>query len=251
MNVSWLDDYTMIMLDTIDSTSLEAKRIIQDELQGKYIIVAEEQTVGRGKNRSFWYSPRGNLYFSILFSHDKELQRLPQLSLVSALVCHKTIDELAPGKVQVKWPNDVLLDGKKLSGILVESFPHFCKKTNQQVNYVIVGIGLNIEKSPKYLSYLATSLKEEGIEYVSRNSVLNKFMQHFQAYYDLWSKHGFKIFREQWMQNAYNLRRKIYSDVGGCKVSGYLKEIDDEGRLVVELETGEVHVMSSAEVFFQ
>lgn len=253
MKVSWLDDYTILIFDSIDSTNLEAKRLIQTGVRGKYVITANHQTMGRGKNNSFWYSPKGNLYCSILFSHKKPLSEMSQVSLIAGLACREAICSFLKkfeASVKVKWPNDVLLNGKKIGGILVESFPYFPKTGGPQVNYIIIGMGLNLEKSPKYLSYLATSFKEEGINYRSSNDVLSRFMIHFRSYYNSWKVAGFASLKKEWMKNAHNIGKTIQCNMGNYKLAGIFKEIDDHGRLIVELETGEVHAMSSVDAFF-
>lgn len=253
MKVSWLDDYTILIFDSIDSTNLEAKRLIQTGIQGKYVIVANEQTVGRGKNNSFWYSPKGNLYYSLLLQYNKDLKEISQVSLVAGLACREAICSFLQkfeASVKVKWPNDVLLNGKKVGGILAESLSYFPDNKGSPANYIIIGIGLNLEKSPKYLSYLATSLKEEKINYISSHEVLSRFMVHFHSYYTLWGMAGFASLKKEWMKNAHNIGKTIQCNMGEYKISGVFREVDDHGRLIIELETGEVHTMSSADVFF-
>ncbi|WP_425361270.1 biotin--[acetyl-CoA-carboxylase] ligase [Candidatus Tisiphia endosymbiont of Ceraclea dissimilis] len=122
--MSWQKKYKLLVFDTIDSTSSEAIRMAKACLDRNYVILAKNQTKSRGRNNKIWHSNLGNLHVSILLNHQINLSYLPQLSFVMAIVVYKTITSLtanSENSIKLKWPNDILINDKKVSGILLES----------------------------------------------------------------------------------------------------------------------------------
>jgi BirA family transcriptional regulator, biotin operon repressor / biotin---[acetyl-CoA-carboxylase] ligase len=253
--MSWLNKYSIIFFDVLDSTDLEAKRMIKRGVRGNHVIVSAVQTRGKGRNGNFWHSPDGNLYFSIVFDHKNNLSNLSQLSLVTSLSCHEAMQyflndkelSLFPKLFKIKWPNDLLLNDKKFCGILLQTLPCMDVHEDKIINYLIIGVGMNLTNSPKNINYLTTSLKEEGIEH-KYNDVFNKIMERFNENYKLWQAEGFSDIRSRWIQNTYNVGKKVFFDMKGKKNSGLFKDIDEDGQMVIELESGVLHKVTSCDV---
>ncbi|MCR5506243.1 MAG: biotin--[acetyl-CoA-carboxylase] ligase, partial [bacterium] len=150
-----LKDFEFIHFETIDSTNNYAKILCKNGLKNK-VIVADTQTSGRTTKKQGWISPKGNLYFSILLPLDDE-KKLPQYSFLSALAVAESIKEIDSlnNIVNIKWPNDILLNKQKIAGILIE----------KEENCVIIGIGLNVKSSPdsSLTRYPTTNLFDNGI----------------------------------------------------------------------------------------
>jgi len=251
----WLDEYSIIFFDALDSTNLEAKRLIRRGVRGKRVIASFKQLRGQGTNGNFWSSPDGNLYFSIVFDHENNLSNLSQLSLVTSLSCHEAMQSLLedshpsllPRSFKIKWPNDLLLNGKKFCGILLQTLPFMNLHKNEVLNYLIIGIGVNLICSPKNINYLATSLKEEGVQH-NYDDVLHKIMERFHENYKRWQVEGFSDIRTKWMQNTYNVGKKVFLNIKGEKISGVFKEIDEEGQMIIESESGCLHKVTTCDV---
>ncbi|NRA73407.1 MAG: biotin--[acetyl-CoA-carboxylase] ligase [Rickettsiales bacterium] len=254
----WLDKYSVIFFDKLDSTNLEAKRLISRGIDDDYLIVASEQSVGKGRNGKFWCSPEGNLYFSITLNHKNDLSNLSQISLITSLSCCEAIysileesePSLFPRSLKIKWPNDLLINDKKFCGILLESVPYMVPVENKIIYYLIIGVGMNLKSSPKNLDYLTTSLKEEGINYNSRNDLLHKIMEKFSVNYKLWTTKGFADIKHRWMHYAYNVGKKISVNVNGKKIVGLFKDLDNNGQMVIEEDSGAICKIATCDIQF-
>jgi BirA family biotin operon repressor/biotin-[acetyl-CoA-carboxylase] ligase len=254
----WLDEYSIMFFDKLDSTSLEAKRLIAREGKGKHVIVAAEQLLGQGRSGNSWHSPQGNLYFSLVFDHKHDLAKLSQISLVTSLSCFEVMQELGeasepslfPRSFKIKWPNDLLLNGKKFCGILLQAFSQMDAASKEIVNYLVIGIGINLISSPVNQAYPTTSLKEESVRYDSLNEILHKLMERFNENYKLWQMKGFSDIRTRWIQNAHNLGAKAQIKVMGERISGLFKDIDEEGQMILETESGVIRKVITCDVQF-
>ena len=252
----WLDEYSIIFFDKLDSTNLEAKRLINRGIKDNYIIVASEQYLGKGRNGNIWYSPEGNLYFSIMLRHKNNISTLSQISLIISLSCHEAMQyvlrdnelSLFPRSFKIKWPNDLLINGKKFCGILLESLPYITPIENIITHYLIVGVGINLISSPKNLNYLTTSLKEEGIQYNSRNELLHQIIKRFDENYKFWQIKGFADIKNRWLQNVYNIGKKISVNMKGKQLSGIFKDLDDNGQMIIESDSGNVHRIATCDI---
>ena len=251
MQLPWLKNYNLLIFDQIDSTNSEAFRLIKNGVKGNFVIVAREQTAGKGSNGRFWQSIPGNLHMTILLQPTISISRLKELSFLVAVTIHKTVKELimnsnAPkADIKLKWPNDVLIGGKKLAGILIES------TCLNGMNYVVIGIGVNTHFMPDVQNAEATSLFNEGIILKNSDYFLSSLMSKFQTHYFRWiNDDSFYNTRNQWLKFAYNLNSVITLDNGTSKVSGIFRGIDQEGAICIETAEGVVLSFSSGQVTF-
>ncbi|MEI7670065.1 MAG: biotin--[acetyl-CoA-carboxylase] ligase, partial [Pseudomonadota bacterium] len=145
-----INDYHLLAFDSLDSTNEEAKRLAANGGMHGAVIWSKLQTDGKGRMGRKWVSEEGNLFCSILLSPDTDIQSFSQLSFVASVAAIETIRSILPDEaenINCKWPNDILMNGKKIGGILLESFETIdsSKSENNKTRWVVVGIGINID----------------------------------------------------------------------------------------------------------
>jgi len=252
MNKHWFRNYKLLNLDEIDSTNSEAIRLAKTGIMGNHIILAKRQTSGRGRNNKYWHSCDGNLYFSLLLDIDAQTSNEPQLSIVTGLAVYETIKFVAKKSFakldcKLKWPNDILIGDKKLSGILLESINVITNKPKLQKKYLIIGVGINVITNPTDIHRECTNLLKEGIIIKDLQQLLFIFMNYFEKYFIKWHDADFSSIRKSWLEKAYKLNHPVIID----KISGTFVGIDFAGRLNVKLESGKVLTLSEAEVIYK
>jgi BirA family biotin operon repressor/biotin-[acetyl-CoA-carboxylase] ligase len=244
----FLDSYHLLSYDTIDSTNEEAKRLAAAGGQHGAVIWAETQTAGKGREGREWISEAGNLFCSLLLQPCAEQTCLFQLSFVTSLALYHALEGVVESqhRLALKWPNDVLLDGKKLAGILLETLPDpAC-----DARWVIVGVGVNVEHFPADTRYVATSLKAAGVEIISAKIVLSRFLNCFQPLYDEWLEQGFGNIRTQWTKAAAFIKKPItlQSHADAEPISGTFVGIDAHGLLLLKMPNGKEQTFAVGDV---
>jgi len=284
--MTFINKYKLLVFDEIDSTSSEAIRIAgKDKPDIGYIILAKSQTKARGRSGKSWQSTSGNLHVSLLIKPDKELELLPQLSFVTALSVYDSIDSLCHSHssqchsrfplchsresgnlekflkemdsrlcgndirnendaVQLKWPNDVLINGRKIAGILLESV-----KVEDDY-YLIIGIGINITYRPDNIDQPTTSLISENLPIITPQALLEILVENFEKYYQIWDNEGFTFIREKWLEHAYKLHENISVKHQNDIVTGIFKDIDNTGRIILQLPSKKIISFSTVELSF-
>lgn len=248
-----INDYHLLAYESLDSTNEEAKRLAEGGASHGAVIWAKEQTAGKGRLQRQWESKPGNLFVSILLSPKCPIGEAAQLSFVTAIAAVEALQPLLPGKgeFRCKWPNDILLGDKKMGGILLESFttqPEDGKGKPKQ--WVVVGVGMNIDSCPENTHFPATSLREAGVELVSAKIVLGRFIEHFMTHYDRWVTDGFIPIRQTWLDHAYGLGRPCSVKVGDVEVLGEFKTISATGEMQVIDKIGQRISINNGDVFF-
>lgn len=236
-----IGDWHVIFLDEVESTNDEAIRYSQNADGKNYVITAKRQTKGRGRRGRSWICLSGNLFFSMLFKYDiTKAGDLAVICSLSLLQCIKKISNTA--NVCLKWPNDVLLNAAKVSGILLESAGN---------NYVVAGIGVNIAQSPKNneLLYPVTSLREAGIKKEAAD-FLKLYLEVFTANYNQCIQEGGEKLRKTWLDNAVGIDEKIAVCQNGKDIIGIFRGIDENGALLLERD-GEVSKILAGDVFYE
>jgi len=229
----------ILYFQTIRSTNDTAHRLI-DHGQRKdgCVILAEEQTRGRGLKNKSWRSPKGlGLWLSIILFPQAPPRKLPGLTLTFALSTARAIENHTGIPVKVKWPNDLLADGGKLGGILVEA--HSRGEVTKQV---VVGIGINVNQTKELFTELrlpeATSLRIQLGREVDREKLLIECLRRWDEDYALFQKEGFAPFRGEWEKRDYFSGRElvILDDKGQRQARAV--GLDDSGHLVLEEQGG-------------
>lgn len=225
--------YRLVAHETLGSTNDEARGLIAAGAAAGTVVWARSQTAGRGRHGREWVSPVGNLYASIVLHPRVEPERLSEMAFVAALAVRDTILPLVPAEASValKWPNDVLIDGRKISGILIEAE----KLPGEARTALIVGIGVNIVSAPRETSHPATCLST-----VARppraSQVLGALVAALDRRLEQWLRGGFAPVRDEWVRHAYGVGAIV---VVGDDLKGAFAGIDESGALLIELPGGE------------
>ncbi len=216
--------------DSIGSTNDEALRLARTGAAHGTVVCAREQTAGRGRQARHWHSPAGNLYVSILLRLDLAPGKAAELSFVVALAVADTVDRLLSDGVRasLKWPNDVLVRGAKISGILLEYADAA----------VIVGIGVNIRHAPLDMPYPVTSLAASGAVATTTDATLQVLLEAVVGRVADWQETGFATTRTAWLARAHPAGSPLRITVGSGSIEGRFADLAHDGALIIETADG-------------
>ncbi len=172
--------------DVTDSTNTQAKSLGEGDAPNGTLVVAGKQESGRGRRGRSFESPAGTgIFMTLLLRPEIEPQNASMLTLVSALAVAKGIEHMVDLPVQIKWPNDIVINGKKVCGILTEMSAQM-----DYVNYIVIGIGINVgnEEFPEEIKDVATSIYLESGKHINRAMLIEKIWEEFEDYYELYEK---------------------------------------------------------------
>ena len=243
-----------ISLDAVDSTNLEAKRLAEQGDFGPLWIRADAQSAGRGRRGRDWTSETGNLFCSGLYPHEGTVQQAAQLSFVAALAVADTLAHYVPNDfISLKWPNDVLLAGKKTAGILLES-----GQTHRH-GWCIIGIGVNLTHHPEKTEFPATHLldhipadmldRAEPI-YTGPDAFLSSLSAMYSYYLTLFKEDGFEPIQRLWTARAHNIPGPVTVRLPNESFTGEALGLDANGALRVKLSNGTIRDVHAGDVFF-
>ena len=222
---------TSIALGRTESTNSEARRRAEAGAGHGTLLWAAAQTKGRGQRGREWISPPGNLYASFILKPACEVAEALQLAFVAALgVGHflsRYLDEATP--LRYKWPNDVLVNGRKIAGILAES----TMGKTQTLEWVVLGVGINIETYPEGVEWPATSLRAQGAKPPEIAELVEAFGRSFFFCYNEWRDEGFRLIREAWLRHAAGLGGPIRVRLDKETFEGTFTGLDEDGALLV------------------
>lgn len=234
-------------LAEVDSTNEEARRIATNRETAPTWIVADRQTAGRGRRGRAWASPTGNLMTTLYLPKSYSAVTAGQLAFVAGLALESTVrhfvGEAAP--VSVKWPNDVLIDSKKASGILLESAVQ-----DGKLGWLAIGMGLNLVHHPDDTPYPATDLSEYIAVAPSNIEVLEILANAFDTMFRQWEMGGFQTLLKAWRLVAHGLGEPIVARLENEEIRGIFLDIDEKGALLVKDESGKTHTIDAGDVFF-
>jgi len=242
--------YRLLAFDTIGSTNEEAAARGRAGETGPLWIVSPHQSGGRGRRGGSWQTPSGNLAASLLVTVEAPPAVAATLGFVAGLTLAQALDRccghvIGAGRFLLKWPNDVLADGAKLSGILLET-----EQRADRSRFLVVGIGVNTAHAPQGVPYPATSLAALGYQ-VSAETLFEALSAEWVALMDLWAGgRGFPAIRQRWLQRAAGLGRDIRVKTGQESLRGTFETLDDTGRLVVRLGDGSTRLVTAGDVHF-
>jgi BirA family biotin operon repressor/biotin-[acetyl-CoA-carboxylase] ligase len=238
----------ILVFSAVDSTNEQAKQCLEQDSPEGLVLIAESQTQGRGRRGRDWASmPGAGIYLSVILKPNIHPRRLPQLTLLAGLATTLAINEFTTQKALLKWPNDVLLNGKKCCGILSETHPASGGETA-----VIVGIGINVHHSapdfPDGIKSTATSLKIETGSTISRMPLICALLGHLDEQYNAFLNDSKQTLIEKWLENSDLVGKKITVTHGKSATSGTALGLDSQGRLLMHSEKGEEMAFDSGEV---
>ena len=239
--------YRLESHDSVGSTNVMALDHARSGDTGRLWIAALKQDAGRGRRNRVWESPHGNLAATLLHVHHGDLAQVATLGFVAGLALKEALDAVAPryGKFALKWPNDVLADGKKLSGILLESVA----LQNGSLG-IAVGIGVNIVAHPPQTPYPATCLKAENIT-ATAELVFLALSDAWVTLFRLWNNgSGLDAIRKRWLASAAGLGTEIAINHNGTVLRGRFETIDADCRIVIRDDRGLLHHINAGDVYF-
>lgn len=234
--------------ETVETTQTIAHRLANEGAPEGTLVVAEEQLGGKGRLQRKWYAPKySGIWMSLILRPKLPVHQIPQLTLLTAVAVAQGIEKATSIKPEIKWPNDLLINRKKITGILTE-----LQAESDQIHSVIIGIGINVNQQlsdfPKDLQSVATSLSVEAKQVISRAKVIQEILLNLENLYELYKKEGFLTIKQLWESYAISIGKGIKARTMNGIIYGKALGITDEGVLLLEDETGEVHSIYSADI---
>ena len=234
--------YRLVAIDRVDSTNEEAKRLAARGGADGTVVWAREQTAGRGRRGRTWVSPPGNLYCSVLLRPACSVATAAQIGFVAGMALSEVVSEALPdARVCCKWPNDILVNGRKIAGILIET----SAAGGGPLDWLILGMGVNVADHPPATD--ATSLDAEGGN-LTVEELLTLLTVRFAAWRNTWSRQGFGPVRAAWLDRAGGLGAPIAVRLERETLNGTFADLDADGALVLEA-AGERRRITAGDVF--
>lgn len=234
--------------ESVESTQRIAHKLASEEAPEGTVVIAEEQTSGRGRMNRQWHSPKyTGVWMSLIIRPNIPLIKAPQLTLLSAVAIVQAVEEITGLYPQIKWPNDILVNGKKVTGILTE-----LQAEADQIHSIIIGIGINVNQKkddfPEELRDKASSLLIESGKLISRSTLIRNVFKHFEKLYKLYLDQGFLPIKLLWEGCAISIGKKIKARTLSAVLVGKALGITDEGVLMLEDGDGTIHHIYSADI---
>lgn len=240
-------NFIILRFDRIESTNTEALRHAGAGADEGLCVVARRQTAGRGRHGRVWISPKdAGLYFSILLRPKIENKFLPLLTLMSAVAVYNSLAELYGLKLDIKWANDILINDKKICGILAEM-----AETKIGLAIVVgIGINLNSKNFSAELAETATSIKQETNQELDAEKLLQNLIEQLKNYYKiLQSEKGAETIRREWAKrSSYSSGKSVRAKLENETITGITCGLEESGALRVRLENGEMKIVQAGDV---
>lgn len=240
----------VLILDETDSTNAEARRRAEAGEAGPLWITARRQTAGRGRRGRKWESESGNLASTLLLLTRKSPAEAAQLTFAASLAVADFLDRyVPPALVTIKWPNDVLLDGRKTSGILIESGP-----APSGGLWLAVGIGVNLNRTPGDTERPATCIAEHLSQCVAAPPTVDEaakaLAETFGVWLDRWTTLGFQPILDAWTARTPGLHGPCTARLANETLAGVADGVEADGSLRLKLPDGSLRIISAGDVFF-
>jgi len=231
----------------LTSTNDMAKELAMKGAKEGTVIVAGTQTHGRGRLGRDWISPEGGLWFSIILRPKVSPRDAPKLTLMMSVAVAKSINKLFDLEVEIKWPNDVLVKGKKVCGVLTET-----STNGESLNFAVVGVGVNANFSlrdfPASLRGSSTTLKEEMKREIDCEALLRSLLEETEHYYNMFTQGKFNTVLAEWKQLSKFLDSYIEVTSLDEKFEGWATDIDENGALMIKLRDQTTRKILSGDV---
>jgi len=239
--------HPLLYFRELASTNDIAKELAMRGAKEGTVVVAETQTRGRGRLKRRWISPEGGLWLSIILRPKTEPKHALKLTLMSSVAVAKTISKLFQLGAEIKWPNDVLINHKKVCGILIEA-----KTKGEDLDFAVVGIGINanfrVNALPSSLRDFSTTLKEELKREIEREALLRALLEETEAYYNMFSEGKFETILKEWRSSASFIGSYVQIVSHQERIEGWAADIDADGALMVKLKDQTMRKVASGDL---
>lgn len=247
LKTKWLGK-NIVYEDVAISSNEMAKSLVVKGCEDGALCVAEEQTGGKGRLSRGWFSPHGKgVWFSIVLKPPFRPEEAPKCTLLAAVAVVKAVNSYKGVEAAIKWPNDILLNGKKLVGILTEMSAEF-----GHINHVVIGIGINVcvpkKMVPKELQGLAISLEDVSEEKIVRAELLARVLQNMEELYEIVLKKGFVPILSEWKKYSCTLGKEVKVIAPDMIYVGKAVDIDEDGLLLVDRGKGQIEKVVAGDV---
>ncbi len=238
----------IVYFQETDSTNLRAKSLADRGAPEGTVVIAESQTEGRGRRGRTWFSPAGEgIYVSVILRPALSPNEASRLTLLAAVAAAETLLHLTSLNVRIKWPNDIMVRGKKLAGILTQVSTEM-----DAVDYIVVGLGINVNTPlkdfPDDLRSSATSIQAEMNGPFPRISLLRLYLERFEDRYEMFKQSGFQPILERWKELSDIIGKKIRVDLLNHHCMGEVLDIDQDGILILRDQDGTLQRILSGNV---
>ena len=234
--------------EAVESTQKVAQRLANENVPEGTVVIAEEQLSGKGRLGRQWHSPKyTGIWMSLILRPNIPLPKAPQLTLLTAVAVVQAIEDQTGLVPEIKWPNDILINGKKLTGILTE-----LQAEADQIHSIIIGIGINVNQQlqdfPSELHPIATSLSIETGGKISRARLIRSIFTKFEKMYMCYLDEGFLPIKLLWESYAVSIGKHIKARTLTAVIEGNALGITDDGVLQIEDKSGKIHHVYSADI---
>ena len=231
----------------VSSTNTVAKFLSENGIGNGSVVIAEKQTAGRGRSGKSWESPLGGVWLSIILTPNVDCSKIPLITLSTGVAVAKTFEGIGVENPEIKWPNDIMINGKKVSGILTESVTNF-----NSIKTVIIGVGidanLSIEDFPKELQDKTTTLEKELERKVDENLLIKLFLEEIEKIVKLFNKERYEEILKEWRKRSYTIGKNVEVKKPFNKsYDAYAIGISKDGALIVEKNDGTIEKVISGE----
>ena len=237
----------LFVFNEVKSTNTVAKFLAMNDVENGSVVISEKQTDAKGRSGKSWESPLGGVWLSIILKPNIDFAKLPLLTLATGVAVAKAIEKTGIKNVEIKWPNDIILHGKKVSGILTEAMTNF-----NTIDNVIIGVGIdanvNLSDFPEELQNGTTTLANELGRKEDENILIKYFLEEFEKITELFNHEGYEEILKEWRKRSYSVGKIVeVREPFNKNYDAYVVGINKEGALIVEKIDGTLEKVISGE----
>ena len=237
----------IFIFNEVASTNTVAKFLSMNDIEHGTVIISEKQTQAKGRSGKSWESPLGGVWLSIVLSPNVDYSKLPLITLATGVAVAKTLEKVGVENPEIKWPNDIMINGKKVCGILTEAVTKF-----NTIENIIVGVGidanLDVEDFPEELQIGTTTLKEELGKKGDENLLIKLFLEEFEKISELFKEQEYELILKEWRKRSYTIGKIVeVREPFNTYYDAYVLGIGKEGALIVEKIDGTLEKVISGE----
>ena len=246
LNTTYIGQNLFVFTE-VKSTNTVAKFLAMNDVENGSVVISEKQTDAKGRSGKSWESPLGGVWLSIILKPNIDFAKLPLLTLATGVAVAKAIEKTGIKNVEIKWPNDIILHGKKVSGILTEAMTNF-----NTIDNVIIGVGIdanvNLSDFPEKLQNETTTLANELGRKEDENILIKYFLEEFEKITELFNHEGYEEILREWRKRSYSVGKIVeVREPFNKNYDAYVVGINKEGALIVEKIDGTLEKVISGE----